>query len=377
MAQPGSEDTGDLPGPAGWAAIADHWSPSWEVADDGLYIDLTGTGRLLGFGSDGPARVCDEADRLCGPVVGGVAPTRLAASLASGLAAAWAIARGGWPHALLYIAAGQVRAFLAPFPLTILEDRFPDAVGLLSRFGLRTLGDLQVVPEPLLAATLGTGAEQLAAVAAGRIGLPLQGRRPDHQPLLTVRMSRPLTGHWLESALRRALAVRAFLTCPEGPSAWGRLQLRAEWSGQACQTVTLPGRGAATLPGWCKQVEALWRRLPARRCGLMSLQLLASSPKQGPAQQGCLFHQERDSERLARLWRGLRRVPGGQLFLASEAVLVRWGIAWEGPAEALPACGPSRLGPPAQKRVGGEAWPDCGRSGRRAPASGKSSSSCR
>jgi hypothetical protein len=353
--------------PEGWL---EHWTPSWEIAADGLYLDLTGMDRLLGSGCDGPVRICQAVRRFWGGVVGGAAPTSLAASLASRVAAA-ALAAGprpgecAAPAGLLAVAAGSVATFLAPFGLEVLGERHPQAVRTLRRFGVRTLGDLQVVPRTLLMATLGgeTG-EQLAAEARGEAWRPLKGRRPEARTVVAARMQRPLTGVRAETALRRALAVRALVICPAGPGAWDSWELRVRWGEDVEQGARAPGVGDGTFAAWLELVEDLWCRLPTRRRGVMSVRLLAGSARPPQPVQGCLFREAAQAERLSAVWRRLRHDAVGPLFLASEVLLTGWGIRWDegGPVvecEVAPGSG----GQP-QKRVGGGSRP------RRRPAEG-------
>lgn len=329
--QRGTADGGDLI--AADPELLLNWSPAWEVGTDGLYLDLTGTGRLLGWGHDSPARVCREAGQLWGDLAGGAAPTRLAAALASSLAAAWA-ARGAWrPGCLLAVPAGSVTAFLAPFAITALAASYPAEVSTLRRFGLCTLGDLQTVSSSLLVATLGPIGAQLAEVALGHDRRPLQGHWPAERIVVSARLPRPLTGRHLESALRRAVAVRALLACRGGPGAWRRWRLRVCWGDAREQTATAPGEGPATFRAWLQQIEKLWQRLGKRRRGLTALQLAAGAARRKPAVQGCIFaaersEQEREQE-LATVWQRLRQDSPRTLYLASEDLLTRWGIHWE------------------------------------------------
>ncbi len=337
----------------------EHWTPSWEITADGLYLDLTGMERVLGSGCDGPARVCRAARRIWDGVIGGAAPTPLAAELASRVAAALLAADpapGGRavPAGVFVVAPGSVAAFLAPFGLEVLLERHPQAVRTLRRFGVRTLGDLQVVPRALLSATLGgeTG-EQLAAEARGEAWRPLAGRRPEARTVVAARLQRPLTGLRAETALRRGLAVRAMVICPEGPGAWESWALRVRWGEDAEQEVRAPGVGAATFPGWLALIEALWRRLPGRRRGVTGVRLLAGSARPPRPAQGGLFAEAAQAERLAAVWRRLRHHAVGPLFLASEILLGAWGVRWDDGGPAGTRAAAPRRGGRSQKRVGG------------------------
>lgn len=131
------------PGPA--AAAADAFcariTPRWEAVAGGLLLDLTGTARLYGRGLDGLARVCREARRCFDLPAAGAGGSPLCARLA-----AWTAARVA-PGCVLTVPAGSASAFLARFPLEVLDAQ-PTAVGRLRELGVRTLGDLQAVPRP-------------------------------------------------------------------------------------------------------------------------------------------------------------------------------------------------------------------------------------
>ncbi|MFH1842147.1 MAG: hypothetical protein ABIF77_02985 [bacterium] len=335
------------------ATFLTRWTPAWEVTPDGCYLDLTGTGRLLGRGSDGPSRVCREARQLWGDLVGGAAPTLLAAKLASHLAASWSrteVSRAG--HCFT-VAAGGVATFLAPFSLSVLQEQYPTAVRCLRRFGLRTLGDLQTVPRSLLVATLGTFGAQLAVVASGSRCRRLLGTRPTERIVVTAQLERPLAGSHLLTALRRALAVRAMLACGGGPADWQEWRLQTWWSGKAAGIVAAEGSGADRFDDWLRLIEDLWRRLPHRRCGLTSLQLVAGAARCKLAAQDGLFPADRKRQQLALVWQRSGRGSLPSLFLASEGLLEAWQISWTTPALPVsrPPLGEKRVA--AQNRVGG------------------------
>lgn len=323
------------------------WTPAWERGDGGVFLDLTGSGRLLGEGADGPQRVCREVAEQWPVAAAGVGPTRLTAALASGLAAAWPGATGAGAS-LLVLAPGGGAAFLAGFPLEVLARRHVAAVTALRRFGVRTLGELGAVPEQLLKATFGEEGAQLAREARAGDERPLAGAPLAEGVVARARFRSPLAGRAGQSALRRALAVRALLACPEGPGGWLCWRLHARWGeGAEPAAVEAPGCGPPTLRAWLRLLEALWRRLPERRRGLLALELSAGPRRPAPPRQGDLFGDpEAGERRLAAGWAHWRaRSPRG-LYLACEELLLRWGVSWDGPPRA------GRSGA-AQNRAGG------------------------
>lgn len=106
---------------------------------EGLLIDMTGGAHL--FGGE-LALLTDMAARL---KAAGIA-ARLAMADTAG--AAWALARFGRGRRLVPV--GGLREALAPLPSAALRLA-PEDVRLLSRFGLRTIGDLLALPRSGLA----------------------------------------------------------------------------------------------------------------------------------------------------------------------------------------------------------------------------------
>lgn len=108
---------------------------------EGLLIDMTGGAHL--FGGE-LALMTDIALRLKAAGI----PARLA--MADSAGAAWALARFGPPGLRRIAPVGGTRAALAPLPVSALRLEEAD-VKLLSRLGLRTIGDLIALPRSGLA----------------------------------------------------------------------------------------------------------------------------------------------------------------------------------------------------------------------------------
>jgi protein ImuB len=103
-------------------------------------------------------------------------------TFAAGLAARRAGVDGGLSEAGpagrhgVIVPPGRSQAFLAPFPVASLDR--PDLADLLVRLGLRTLGDLAVLPSSDLAARFGPEGARAARLAAGLDERPRGARRP-------------------------------------------------------------------------------------------------------------------------------------------------------------------------------------------------------
>src|SRR5581483_4838955 len=103
-------------------------------------------------------------DRLVASVAAATdAITPAEVGVADGLFAAVLAARSG-----LVVPAGGTPAFLAPFPVAILDR--PDLTELLHRLGIRSLGDFAALPEPHVLGRFGADGVACHRVAGGRHG---------------------------------------------------------------------------------------------------------------------------------------------------------------------------------------------------------------
>ena len=141
-------------------AILDRYSPVIEpIALDEAYLDLTGQDGLMGPPDTVALRLRDEVKASCGLDLSiGVASCKLVAKVASELRK---------PRGLVVVRAGEEAAFLAPLPLSRLPGCGPATAVRLERVGVRTLGELAALPDPLLGELFGRYGRQLGAHARG------------------------------------------------------------------------------------------------------------------------------------------------------------------------------------------------------------------
>ena len=309
-------------------------TPVWELTPRGVYLDLTGTERLYGHGVDGAAHVCRLAREAGGVRCAGSGPTRLAAGLASLVAAR----TGGGVFAVV---PAQVSVFLQSFPVKYLPGR-RSVVNRLRQLGVRTFGDLQVVPRTLLRSVFGDSGPLLADQAWGRsTGFPLldrhspEGGSIDLELVVGVRLGRPVSSRRLRSALCRGLAVRALTHCPGGPSSRGRWRLTVQWSEGHHDSSSMRGPESAGWKSWLGLVEMLWRRLPYRRQGLLGVELSADTITSRPSLQGSLFPEDASDRRLAEVLGRVRRKTNTGLGPACEDLLNSRGATWYGPGAGM------------------------------------------
>ena len=141
-------------------AILDRYSPVIEpIALDEAYLDLTGEEALLGPPGTVAVRLRDEVKARCGLDLSiGVASCKLVAKVASELRK---------PRGLVVVPAGGEASFLALLPLAKLPGCGPASVLRLERIGVRTVGDLAALPDPLLGELFGQYGRLLGAHARG------------------------------------------------------------------------------------------------------------------------------------------------------------------------------------------------------------------
>lgn len=319
-------------------------TPYWEISSRGAFLDLTGTERLYGRGIDGAAFVSRLAldslgpnllpENNHGPWAAGAAPTRLAAGLASLMAA-----RSG--GGVLAVLPDQVSVFMKPFPVGYLPAR-RSVVNRLRQLGVRTLGDLQVVPRNLLGSVFGSDAQRLVDEALGFGNGVVTGDQKagsasasDMELVVGVRLPRPVSCNRLVTALCRGMAVRALTCCPGSPASRGRWRLTARWAEGSRDSVTAPGPRTPGWQSWHGLVDLLWKKLPLRRQGLLGAELRAESPGGIPPRQGSLFAACEADGRLEDVLRLSGKQATARLGPASEGLLVTRGAVWYGPGAGM------------------------------------------
>jgi len=170
------------------ALWAQRWSP-WTATDgkDGLLVDVTGASHL--FGGE-PDLLRDMAYRLR---TGGYAARIAVAPTVGG---AWALTRHA-RKALSIAEPDTLAARLAPLPVQALRLE-PDAVLLLRRLGLKTVGQLAAVPRLALARRFATDAvgsnpQIRLDQALGRIDEPIVAEVREHPVRVVRRVTEPIT----------------------------------------------------------------------------------------------------------------------------------------------------------------------------------------
>jgi protein ImuB len=143
---------------------------------------------VCAFGARGPARYFGGETALAGRIIAAVADLGVEsrAGVADGLFAAHLAARAAWEanpaRPVLVIPPGRTPEFLARQPVSVLPGpeaaASQDLAALLSRLGLRTLGDLAALPADDVASRFGAAGETAHRLARGRGSRPLAVRPP-------------------------------------------------------------------------------------------------------------------------------------------------------------------------------------------------------
>ncbi len=188
---------------------------------------------VCAFGARGPARYFGGETVLASQIIAVVEDlgTQPRVGAADGLFAALLAARVASPASsgpVLLVPPGRTAQFLARQPVGVLEDQ--DLAGLLSRLGLRTLGDLAALPASDVASRFGAVGETAHQLARGLGSRPLAVRPPAEDLSVAQEFDPPQTlaepvvfaAKALAEQMHDGLAVRG-LTCV-------RVQVQAAWA---------------------------------------------------------------------------------------------------------------------------------------------------
>jgi len=136
------------------------YSPSVQgLSLDEAFLDLTGTGRLMGAPRLIGERLRTEIRERTGLTVSvGIAPVKMVAKIASGFCK---------PDGLLEIQPGEVRAFLDPLPIGRIWGVGPVAEARLKLLGIQKVGDLARLEPRQLVESLGDWGLEIGRLARG------------------------------------------------------------------------------------------------------------------------------------------------------------------------------------------------------------------
>jgi len=152
-------------------AVLGDFSPLVEpVSVDEAFVDLTGTQTLWGPPAAAVRRIKSRIREETGLTASaGLAANKFVAKVASDLEK---------PDGLVVVPAGGEAAFLAPLPIERLWGVGKATAKELADLGVTTIGRLQQLPPPVLAARLGPHGPSLQALAFGRDDRPVEPFSP-------------------------------------------------------------------------------------------------------------------------------------------------------------------------------------------------------
>jgi nucleotidyltransferase/DNA polymerase involved in DNA repair len=204
------------------------------------------------------------------------------------------------------------------------------AVTRLRDLGVRTLGDLQVVPDDLLQAVFGAEGKRWSSLARGEEQMDPRAQITSlSQSIILVSWNGPLVSREEISALIEGLAMRLVTLCPGGGASRTFWELVGRFP-QGSRRVRAPGAGDSTLGSWRRLISRLLHLLERRRQGLLGVEL-RGGPSLASAGSGqiSLFPASEAQVRLAVALERINRRCPGSLTTASEHLLFQKGIRWE------------------------------------------------
>jgi len=184
------------------------------------------------IGARGPARYFGGEEVLARKIIEGVARRGFScqAGVADGMFAARLAAQAETPDAALIVAPGETPAFLAPRPVSTLED--PELADLLPRLGIRTLGEFAALPATEAGNRFGAQGALAHRLARGLDARPLVPRPPSADLSVSMEFDPPagqsepvvFAAKALAEQMHAGLAakglacvrVRAQVTCADG-----------------------------------------------------------------------------------------------------------------------------------------------------------------
>lgn len=267
------------------------------------------------------ARVQEAIPPLAGLVRAGIADGSFAARLA---------ARSG-RHGVL-VEAGETPAFLAPLPLSVLEQ--PELVDVLERLGLHRLGELAALPAADVLGRFGRPGHQAHRLAGGFDDLPIDARPPPQDLSVSAELDPPVERVDQAAFAAKALADRLSVLLDD--AGWSCLRLAVEAETEHGERLLRLWRHEGALSPGAIAERVRWQLEGWLTAGVVGqptggLTRLALVPDQVvPAQGRQLGFWGGQSESARRAARAAARVAG---LLGPEAVQVVQRRGGRGPGE--------------------------------------------
>ena len=279
------------------------------------FLDLTGTGRLLGPPQDVAARIRREVNERLGLHLWvGIAANKLVsqAAIKAGRREAGASPLGAeGEQEQLYIPSGNERGFLAPQPLDVLPELDPRLRLRLDDYQLDFIGEVAAISESALCAVFGRDGPVLRARAQGIDSRPVLSpeRQSEFQQVHTLTTDTNDIG--VLHPLFRLMCERLGRRLRQHGLTAGRLRLEATYADYTTTSRSIP-LNAAVLDA------ELWDA--ARRAFA-----LANSKRLAVRAVALTLDQLMEAEAQLELWGG-KRAGGEALQHTLDQIHGRWGM---------------------------------------------------
>jgi DNA polymerase IV len=194
------------------------------------FLDLTGTGRLLGPPQDVAARIRREAQaRLRLPLSVGIAANKLV-SQAAIKAGRWEGSGSRHNEALPLVPWGGERDFLAPHPLDVLPELGPGIRARLDDYQLELIGEVAAISESALCAVFGGQGRTLRARARGIDPRPVLSPEQQSEFRVTHTFANDTNEHGILHPVLRLMSERLGSRLRRRTLIAGRLCLEATYA---------------------------------------------------------------------------------------------------------------------------------------------------
>jgi DNA polymerase-4 len=276
------------------------YSPAVEqLSVDEAFVDLTGTGRLLGEAVEAVGKIRVRIRAETGLTASaGLAANKFVAKVASDL---------GKPDGLVVVPAGEEAAFLAPLPVERLWGVGRVMARDLNAMGLRTIGQLRAVPRAVLRRRFGKHGEHLAELAAGRDERPVTPDTAARSIGAEETFGRDCRDASRLAVVLRGQAERVAAALRRESLAAARVTLKLRFAD--FRTVTRSCTGEPTQDGLelYRRASGLLGRIPLSQAGRLVGVSASGLAREGRGQLSLLDRATVRRERLARAVDGLAR----------------------------------------------------------------------
>lgn len=273
------------------AILHDHTPRIDKISPDEACLDITGLERKFGTPCELARRIKDRVrSELSLSTSVGVGSSRVVAKIASEIVK---------PDNLTVVPAGEEKQFLAPLPVGKIPGIGRVNRRILNEMGVKTVGDLQIVPEEYLITLFGQNGRKFAAYAQGIDGPLIRNFTAVRSVNRETGLAQDITdaglliGHFyylLERACRRLRQIQKKA---------GHLTIKFRY----CDFEQIEGHKTISPPSWDEKIfqthaEAMFRSLYRRRLGIRFVGVTLSNLKSSLHSESFILDRTEKDERL-------------------------------------------------------------------------------